>query len=409
MLRIDGSRLWRSLMELAQIGATPEGGVARVALSEEDRQARDLLRKWAEPLVDEVHVDEVGNLFFLRHGLDPEAPMVLTGSHLDTQIHGGRFDGAFGVMAGLEVLQTLADAKRRLSCGVGLVCWTNEEEARYCPAMGSAVFVGKQDPETAWACIGTDGSVFGEQLEHIGYRGSRWPLRIHSYLEAHIEQGPVLEQEGLEVGVVTGAQGQVALDVEIHGEAGHSGTVPMPLRHDAMACATEATQACRHLVLQEGRGVFTVGFFTMEPNSRTTIPNQVRLGIDLRHPDSSSLDQLKAELTCTLQEIAQTHGCQLEVRVLFQKEPVVFDTRCIQAVQIATDQLQYSSRTMASGAFHDACLVATIAPTGMIFVPSQHGISHNPTEYSSPEQLERGGNVLLHALLQLAESIPNTS
>ena len=215
--------------------------------------------------------------------------------------------------------------------------------------------------------------------------------------------------QGLEVGVVTGAQGQVALDVEIHGEAGHSGTVPMPLRHDAMACATEATQACRHLVLQEGRGVFTVGFFTMEPNSRTTIPNQVRLGIDLRHPDSSSLDQLKAELTCTLQEIAQTHGCQLEVRVLFQKEPVVFDTRCIQAVQIATDQLQYSSRTMASGAFHDACLVATIAPTGMIFVPSQHGISHNPTEYSSPEQLERGGNVLLHALLQLAESIPNTS
>ncbi len=401
--RINGTRLWESLMTLAEIGGTPQGGVSRVALSDEDRQARDLLREWAADAIDETHIDEAGNLFLIRSGTNPEAPLLLTGSHLDTQLHGGRFDGAYGVMAGLEVLRTLAEHQLRLPLGVALVCWTNEEEARYCPAMGSAVFVGKQTPEAAWACVGNDGSVFGERLREIGYAGTFRKLELQAYYEAHIEQGPVLEQAGLSIGVVEGAQGQMACDVVIHGEAGHSGTVPMPLRHDAMACATEAIQACHQEVRQEGRGVFTVGAFSLLPNSRTTIPGEVCFGIDLRHPEATALLNLWQQLEAHLQAVTEAHGCTLQVTPLFHKEPVVFDDACTEAVQAATEHLGYPFRRMASGAFHDACLLAGVTPTGMIFVPSQRGISHNPQEYTAPEELERGANVLLHALLRHAD------
>ena len=403
-LRINGNRLWESLVTLAEIGGTPQGGVSRVALSEEDRRARDLLREWAASSIDETHIDEAGNIFLIRSGNEPQAPLLLTGSHLDTQLHGGRFDGAYGVMAGLEVLRTLAEQQQRLPYGVALVCWTNEEEARYCPAMGSAVFVGKQTPESAWACVGNDGSVFGERLRQIGYAGTSRTLPLQAYFEVHIEQGPVLEQESLSIGVVEGAQGQIAFDVLIRGEAGHSGTVPMRLRHDAMACATEAIQACHQLVLAEGKGVFTVGAFALEPNSRTTIPGEVCFGVDLRHPEAAQLVTLRQQLEAQVRTIAAAHGCSLEVTPLFHKEPVVFHADCITSVQAATEQLGYPFRRMASGAFHDACLLAEVTPTGMIFVPSQQGISHNPLEYTAPEELERGANVLLHALLRHAET-----
>jgi len=403
MLKINGTRLWDSLMEMAKIGATPEGGVSRVAVSEEDRLGRDLLRSWATPLVEDYHFDEVGNMFFVRHGLQPGSPMILTGSHLDTQIHGGRFDGAFGVMAGLEVLRTLAEEDVRLPYGIGLVAWTNEEEARYCPAMGSAVFVGKQDLQSALDCVGLNGKVFGEELKKIGYLGSPLDLNISAYLEAHIEQGPVLENEEIQIGVVSGAQGQIAMNAEIIGEAGHSGTVPMRLRKDALVCAIDVINSCRELVVEEGKGVFTVGAFKLEPNSRTTIPDKISFGIDLRHPDADSLQNLQNLINKKIKERAAEHCCQERIEVLFHKEPVVFTDSCVESVQSASDQLKYSSLVMPSGAFHDACLLASQVPTGMIFVPSQKGVSHNPTEYSSPEQLEKGANVLLHALLNLAE------
>ena len=403
MLKINGSRLWDSMMDLAKIGATSEGGVSRIAVSEEDRLGRDLLRSWASPLTEDFHFDEVGNMFFIRYGLQPEAPIILTGSHLDTQIHGGRFDGAFGVMAGLEVLKTLAEEDIRLPCGIGLVAWTNEEEARYCPAMGSAVFVGKQDPQSALDCVGLDGKVFGEELKKIGYLGKHRELNILAYLESHIEQGPVLENEKIQIGVVSGAQGQIAMDVEIFGEAGHSGTVPMRLRKDAMVCAMDVINSCRSLVVEEGKGVFTVGAFKLEPNSRTTIPDKVLFGMDLRHPDTDSLQNLSNLIKQKIKEKVATHCCQERIEVLFQKEPVVFTESCVKSVQSASDKLGYNSLLMPSGAFHDACLLASKVPTGMIFVPSQKGVSHNPTEYSSPEQLEKGANVLLHALLNLAE------
>ena len=305
---------------MAKIGATPEGGVSQVAVSEEDRLGRDLLRSWAAPLVEDFHIDEVGNMFFVRHGQQPESPVILTGSHLDTQIHGGRFDGAFGVMAGLEVLRTLAEEDIRLPYGIGLVAWTNEEEACYCPAMGSAVFVGKQNLQSALDCVGLNGKVFGDELKKIGYLGRPLELNISAYLEAHIEQGPVLENEKIQIGVVSGAQGQIAMNAEIIGEAGHSGTVPMRLRKTPWFVRLMLSMLAEILLSKRGKGVFTVGAFKLEPNSRTTIPDKISFGIDLRHPNAASLQNLQNLINKKIKVKAAEHCCQERIEVLFTKK-----------------------------------------------------------------------------------------
>ena len=280
-------------MEMAEIGKAPENGVSRPALSKEDGKARDLLTEWIKPFVDEMMVDEVGNMFFIKQGTNSDLPIVLTGSHLDTQLHGGRFDGVLGVLAVLEVLRTLHENQILLDHGLGLVNWSNEEEARFCPAMGSAVFSGKLSSEQVLDCKASDGSHYGTCLKQIGYAGNELPssLKVKAYLELHIEQGPVLENENLDIGVVTGAQGQMTMDVTLQGVAGHAGTVPMRLRADALACASEIISQCRSILLKKEDGVMTVGTMDVEPNSRSTIPSKVVFGMDIRNPHSESLEQ----------------------------------------------------------------------------------------------------------------------
>ena len=402
-LTVNSSRLWESLMEMAEIGKAPENGVSRPALSKEDGKARDLLTESIKPFVDEMMVDEVGNMFFIKQGTNSDLPIVLSGSHLDTQLHGGRFDGVLGVLAVLEVLRTLHENQILLDHGLGLVNWSNEEEARFCPAMGSAVFSGKLSSEQVLDCRASDGSHYGTCLKQIGYAGNQLPssLKVKAYLELHIEQGPVLENESLDIGVVTGAQGQMTMDVTLQGVAGHAGTVPMRLRADALACASEIISQCRSILLKKEDGVMTVGTMDVEPNSRSTIPSKVVFGMDIRNPHSESLEQLKNQFTEAISSISQKHNCTNNLEIRSFKPPTEFDDSCIEVIESAAKKLQYGYKRMPSGAFHDACMVNEIIPTGMIFTPCLNGISHHPSEYASQEQLFKGANTLLHSLSEL--------
>lgn len=404
-ISVNSSRLWQSLMEMAEIGKTSENGVTRAALSKEDGQARDLLCEWAKPLVDQMLVDEVGNMFFIKKGANPNLPLVLSGSHLDTQYHGGRFDGVYGVLGVLEVLKTLHENQIIPDHGLGLVNWSNEEEARYCPAMGSAVFSGKLTPRQVLDCEASDGPTYGISLKDIGYNGEKITpsLKVKAYLELHIEQGPVLENEHLDIGLVTGAQGQLTMDVTIRGEAGHAGTVPMEMRADALSCAAEIISQCRSKVLKMDQGVMTVGKMEVEPNSRSTIPSNVVFGMDIRNPNTQSLEELKNQFITEIASISQKHHCSEDIVIRSFKAPTEFDEICINVVESSAKKLKYGLRRMRSGAFHDACMINAIIPTGMIFTPCLKGVSHHPSEFASQGQIFRGANTLLHSLLELSQ------
>ena len=405
-LRVDGGRLWRSLMELARIGATPKGGVCRLALTDLDRQGRDLVVGWLRETGSRVEIDGAGNIFATRAGRDPAASVVLTGSHIDTQPSGGKFDGNYGVLAGLEVLRTLEDAKVVTDKPVGVAIWTNEEGSRFVPVMGgSGAFAGVFTLEHLRKQCDVDGVSFGEALDRIGYAGTAptGKRTLDAYFEAHIEQGPVLEREDKIVGVVTGALGLRWYDCVWTGQDAHAGPTPMEARHDALRGASRFVEAIHALALSHAPdGRATVGFMQVSPNSRNVIPGRVAMTIDMRHPDDDALATMDGELRAGSAAIARELRLQCELTQVDQFKASRFDPACVAAVRAATRDLGYPHRDMVSGAGHDAIYIARVAPTSMIFVPCKDGISHNEIEDARPEHLEAGTNVLLHAVLARA-------
>ncbi|HRN64959.1 MAG: Zn-dependent hydrolase [Alicycliphilus sp.] len=407
-LRIDGARLWQSLMDLAQIGATPKGGVCRIALTDLDRQGRDLFVQWARGAGCSIRVDAIGNIFARRAGQDDNLPPVMTGSHIDTQPTGGKFDGNYGVLAGLEVVRTLNAASVRTRAPIEVAVWTNEEGSRFVPVMmGSGVFAGAFTLEHALAQRDAQGVSVGEALASIGYAGQLGPApAVGSYFEAHIEQGPVLENHARVIGVVTAALGQRWYDVTVQGMEAHAGPTPMELRRDALLAASELVLEVNRIAVQRAphaRG--TVGTMELFPNSRNVIPGRASLSVDLRAPDDAQLLDMDAALRAACARIATERSLQITVEQVVYFPPQPFTPQLVQAVRANADDLGYSSMDVVSGAGHDAVYLARVAPAAMIFVPCDDGISHNEIENAAAEHLEAGCNVLLRAMLAAAEVV----
>ena len=403
MARIDPERLWRSLMDLAKIGATPKGGVKRLALTEVDRQGRDQFVRWAREAGLAVRWDAVGNIFARREGAEP-LPPVMMGSHLDSQPSGGRFDGAYGVMAGLEVLRTLNDRKVRTRAPVEVASWTNEEGSRFAPGMaGSGVFTGVHSLQFVSSQKDLEGVSFAEALERIGYAGAGGPHAVGAYFEAHIEQGPVLEDTRTTIGVVQGALGQRWFDVAVTGQDAHAGPTPMELRKDALIGASR-------LVLEVNRiardypdyARATVGFMQVKPNSRNVVPGEVRTTVDMRNASDSTLKKMRDDLQASAARIAAECRVSVEVREIVHFPPCEFAPALVDSVRRAASALGLSHRDIVSGAGHDAVYLARVAPTAMIFVPCEGGISHNEVENARLEDLAAGCDVLLQAVLERA-------
>ena len=407
-LTIDSERLWRSLMEMAEIGATEKGGVCRLALTDLDRRGRDLFTRWCEEAGLSVTTDRMGNMFARRAGTDDARPPVMTGSHLDSQPTGGKFDGVYGVLAGLEVVRTLNDAGYETKAPIELAVWTNEEGARFAPAMmGSGVFAGVFELEYGLGRQDTDGRTIGQELERIGYGGDT-PVGgrpVGAYFEAHIEQGPVLEAEGKTIGVVQGVQGLRWYDVMLTGQEAHAGTTPMPKRRDALVGAARLITAVNELAHDTAPdGVTTIGVMDASPGSRNTIPGRVFLTVDLRHPDDEHLAAMDRSFRDSAAAIAGTLDLEVAVEDIWNFPPTVFDEDCIAAVREAAADGGYAHRDIVSGAGHDAVYLARVAPTAMIFVPCEDGISHNEIESATPADLAAGCNTLLRAMLTRAEA-----
>src|SRR6266550_3275162 len=405
-LRVNGGRLWRSLMELAQIGATPKGGVRRLALTSLAGQGRDLVVGWLKETGSRIEIDGAGNIFATRPGRDPAARVVLTGSHIDTQPSGGKFDGNYGVLAGLEVLRTLNDAGIATEHPVAVAIWTNEEGSRFVPVMGgSGAFAGVHTLEHLLQQRDVDGIAFGDALKDIGYAGDA-PVggrALDAYFEAHIEQGPILEREDKIVGVVTGALGLSWYDCIWTGQDAHAGPTPMEARRDALRGASRMVEAIHALAVRhvpDGRA--TVGFMQVSPNSRNVVPGLVKMTVDMRHPSDEHLATMDCELRDAAAVIARDLRLECDLQQVDHFPASRFDSSCVAAVRAATRALGLPHREMVSGAGHDAIYIARVAPTAMIFVPCKDGISHNEIEDARPEHLEAGANVLLHAILTRA-------
>jgi len=404
-LRISEARLMARLNELAAIGATADGSCCRLALTDEDKAGRDLVAGWMRELGLEVSVDPVGNMFGLRRGAEDIDP-VMTGSHIDTVRTGGRYDGCLGVLGGLEVVQVLNDAgittRRPLVVGV----FTDEEGARFHPDMaGSLAYVGGIPLAELYETRGIDGKVFRDELERIGYLGDApLPLyRPHAYVELHIEQGPVLDIEGVTIGAVENLQGISWQEVSITGQSNHAGTTPMRLRHDAGYGAAAIGHFLRRLATEMGGSqVATMGKVDLHPNLINVIAARARVTVDLRNTDEALLQQAERRFAQFVAELAIEEGVKIETKSLARFEPVLFDKDVAGLIARTAAKLGHSCRPMTSGAGHDAQMLARLCPTAMIFVPSVKGISHNPAEHTEPAHLAAGADVLLHTLLELA-------
>ena len=403
--RANKDRLWSTHMDLAKIGATPGGGVGRLALTDLDRQARDLFVSWCREAGCAVRVDRIGNIFARRAGTDESLSPVMTGSHLDTQPLGGRFDGIFGVLAGLEAVRALDEAGTKTRRPIDVVVWTDEEGARFRTGlMGSHVFCEPETLGKALANRDEQGSLVGDELTRIGYAGTELPgIPVHAYFEAHIEQGTVMEKAGIVIGVVEGAQGSMRFRVTVTGEEGHAGTLPMTQRHDALLGAARMIDAVNKVAFQhDPHPVITVGAMQVRPNSPNTVPGGAVFTIDARHPESKVLDAIDREMRAACARIAEADGLGLKGEQTSDNDPVAFHPRCVASVRAAAKALGISHRDIFSGAGHDACNLARIAPTGMIFVPCEKGISHNEKENARPEDLAAGCDVLIQVLAEWA-------
>jgi N-carbamoyl-L-amino-acid hydrolase len=405
-IRINGERLWASLMELARIGATAKGGVCRLTLTDLDKQARDHVIAWARQAGMTVTIDKIGNCFMRRPGRNNSLPPIMTGSHIDTQPTGGKFDGNYGVLAGLEVVRTLNDLGVETEAPIEVAFWTNEEGSRFVPVMmGSGVFAKAFTLEHAYAATDTDGKSVKAELQRIGYVGPQEPgdHPIGAYFEAHIEQGPVLEDNDKTIGVVQGVLGIRWFDCTVTGMEAHAGPTPMALRKDALQVALRIMQevvasALRHQ--PHGRG--TVGMVQVHPNSRNVIPGQVKFSIDLRNATDDLVDRMASEAGEFAARLAQESKLDVKMELVSSYPAQVFHADCVDAVARAATKLGYSNMPAVSGAGHDAVYMSKLAPTGMIFIPCKDGISHNEIEDARADHVAAGCNVLLHAILERA-------
>ena len=408
-IRIDGARLWDSLMEMGRIGGTPKGGCNRLTLTDVDKRGRALFAGWCEAAGLSLTVDAMGNMFARRPGLDEALPPVMMGSHLDTQPTGGKFDGVLGVLAGLEVLRSLDDLNIRTRHPIEVVNWTNEEGSRFAPAMvASGVFAGAYTLDEAYAIRDRDGLALGDELERIGFKGEvpcgGRPIR--AMFELHIEQGPILEDEGLDIGVVTHGQGQRWYEVKVTGFESHAGSTPMPRRRDALVGAARIVELVNRIGLDHPPlAVSTVGMLQPYPGSRNVIPGEVFMTCEFRHPDEFVLVAMDRALRDGIAEICAAASLDVDIRQVFNYPPVPFDAGCVAAVRRAAERGGFSHRDIVSGAGHDACYIARVAPTAMIFTPCVGGVSHNEAEEISPAWASAGTQVLLHAVLETAEVV----
>ncbi len=405
-LKIDGARLWDSIMEMGRIGPGVAGGNNRQTLTDADGEGRWLFRKWCDAAGLTIGVDAMGTMFARREGTDPEALPVYVGSHLDTQPTGGKYDGVLGVLGGLEVIRSLNDLGIRTKHPIVVTNWTNEEGTRFAPAMlASGVFAGVHELDWAWGREDAKGLKFGDELARIGWKGDEavGARRMHAFFELHIEQGPILEAEGKDIGVVTHGQGLWWLQVTLTGKESHTGSTPMAMRRNAGLGMARVTELVHRIAMEnQPDAVGAIGHCDVYPNSRNVIPGRVVFTVDIRSPDRAKLDGMKARLEAEAPKIAAELGLGIEIEVAGHFDPVTFDPGCVAAVRAAAERLGYSHRDLVSGAGHDACWINRVAPTAMVMCPCVDGLSHNEAEEITPEWAEKGANVLFHAVVETA-------
>ena len=407
--RINAARLWDSLMEMALIGPGIAGGCNRQTLTDADNQARHVFKRWCEAAGCTLGVDTMGNMFATRPGTDPDALPVYIGSHLDTQPTGGKFDGVLGVLGGLEVLRSLQDRDIKTRHPIVLTNWTNEEGARFAPAMlASGVFAGIHSQDYAYGRTDREGKVFGDELARIGWVGDEvvGARKMHAMFELHIEQGPILEAEGKDIGVVTHGQGLWWLEITLTGKDAHTGSTPMNMRVNAGLGMARITERVHQIAMAHQPGaVGAVGQVTVFPNSRNVIPGKVVFTVDVRSPDQAKLDLMRGEVERAAQAVAADLGLGCMIEVVGHFDPVAFDPALVRTVRGAAEKLGLSHIDIISGAGHDACWINRVAPTVMIMCPCVGGLSHNEAEAISPEWAAAGTDVLLHAVLEVAEVV----
>ncbi|KAB0676580.1 Zn-dependent hydrolase [Aureimonas leprariae] len=405
-LQIDGDRLWDSLMEMAKIGPGISGGNNRQTLTDADGEGRHLFKRWCEAAGLTMGLDTMGNMFARREGTDPSLPPVYVGSHLDTQPTGGKYDGVLGVLAGLEVIRTLNDLDIRTRHPIVVVNWTNEEGTRFAPAMlASGVFAGIHEDGWAKDRMDASGKRFGDELRRIGWEGDE-PVGgrpIKALFEYHIEQGPILEDEGIDIGVVTQGQGLWWLEVTLTGRESHTGSTPMPKRRNAGLGMARVTELVHEVAMDyQPNAVGAIGHVEVYPNSRNIIPGRVVFTIDIRSPDKETLDVMRGRIEKGIATICEALDIGFEIEAVGHFDPVTFDEGCVAAIRAAAERLGLSHRNIVSGAGHDACWINRVAPTAMIMCPCVDGLSHNEAEEITKDWAKKGADVLFHAVVETA-------
>ena len=405
-LRIDPDRLWDTLMEMAKIGPGIAGGNNRQTLTDEDAEGRELFQKWCQDAGMDMGLDTMGNMFATRAGSDPDALPVYVGSHLDTQPTGGKYDGVLGVLGGLEVIRTLNDLDVTTKHPIVVVNWTNEEGTRFAPAMlASGVFAGKHDQDWAYDRVDSEGKKFGDELKRIGWVGDEkvGAREMHAMFELHIEQGPILEAENKDIGVVTHGQGLRWIECKITGKESHTGSTPMRMRKNAGRGLALVTELVHEIAMKhQPNAVGAIGHIDVYPNSRNIIPGQIICTVDMRTHLLDILDAMVAEFEEKAPKLCSDIGVDFECSIVGQFNPPAFDEGCVSAVREAAEELGYSHMDIVSGAGHDACWINDLAPTAMIMCPCEDGLSHNEAEEISKEWAQAGTDVLLHAVLNTA-------
>lgn len=408
-LKINGDRLWDMLMEMAKIGPGIAGGNNRQTVTDEDGEGRILFHKWCIEAGLTMGLDQMGNMFMRREGTDPDALPVYVGSHLDTQPTGGKYDGVLGVLAGLEIVHTLNDLGMKTKHPIVVANWTNEEGTRFAPAMlASGVFAGMHTQDWAYERTDAEGKNFGAELKRIGWRGEEevGARKMHAFFELHIEQGPILEVEGKDIGVVTHGQGLSWTQVTITGKESHTGSTPMPMRKNAGLGMAKVLQLVDEIAWShKPDAVGAAGHIDVYPNSRNVIPGKVVFTVDLRSPQLSVIEDMEARMKDGAQKICDEMGLEVAFEKVGGFDPVAFDETCVTAVRSAAERLGYSHRNLISGAGHDACWINRVAPTAMIMCPCVDGLSHNEAEEISPEWAKAGADVLFHAVVETAEIV----